>query len=174
MRVQTPSGDFWFQLTPTVAVTSYHGLQPGSSGWDSPGKNTGVGCHALLQGIFPTQGSNLCLLSPVLADGLLTTSADYLPPKRQTSERNKWQRALIYSDVIAWLVLLLFVCVCVFVEQGKWVCMCICFCKKGNLSVWSKVPFWMWTWERYKVMYPMCSWKWMWNSKENFSSKMKM
>ena len=25
---------------------------------DSPGKNTGVGCHALLQGIFPTQRSN--------------------------------------------------------------------------------------------------------------------
>ena len=37
--------------------TSVHG--------DSPGKNTGVGCHALLQGIFPTLGSNLhflCLL----------------------------------------------------------------------------------------------------------------
>ena len=30
--------------------------------WDSPGKNTGVDCQALLQGIFPTQGSNLCLL----------------------------------------------------------------------------------------------------------------
>ena len=30
--------------------------------WDSPGKNTGVGCHALLQGIFPTQGSNPRLL----------------------------------------------------------------------------------------------------------------
>ena len=30
--------------------------------WDSPGKNTGVGCHTLLQGIFPTQGSNPCLL----------------------------------------------------------------------------------------------------------------
>ena len=29
--------------------------------WDSPGKNTGVGCHALLQGIFLTQGSNLHL-----------------------------------------------------------------------------------------------------------------
>ena len=28
----------------------------------SPGKNTGVGCHFLLQGIFPTQGWNLCLL----------------------------------------------------------------------------------------------------------------
>ena len=30
--------------------------------WDSPGKNTGVGCHALLWGIFPTQGSNPYLL----------------------------------------------------------------------------------------------------------------
>ena len=29
---------------------------------DSPGKNTGVGCHALLQGIFPTQGLNPGLL----------------------------------------------------------------------------------------------------------------
>ena len=29
---------------------------------DSPGKNTGVGCHVLLQGIFLTQGSNPCLL----------------------------------------------------------------------------------------------------------------
>ena len=31
-------------------ASSFHG--------DSPGKNTGVGCRALLQGIFPTQGSN--------------------------------------------------------------------------------------------------------------------
>ena len=30
--------------------------------WDSPGKNTGVGCQDLLQGIFLTQGSNPCLL----------------------------------------------------------------------------------------------------------------
>ena len=30
--------------------------------WDSSGKNTGVGCPALLQGIFPTQGSNPGLL----------------------------------------------------------------------------------------------------------------
>ena len=30
--------------------------------WDSPGKNTGVGCHFLLQGIFPTQESNPSLL----------------------------------------------------------------------------------------------------------------
>ena len=36
---------------------------PGSSVHrDSPGKNTRVGCHAFLQGIFPTQGSNPGLL----------------------------------------------------------------------------------------------------------------
>ena len=36
---------------------------PGSSVHeDSPGKNTGVSCHALLQGIFPTQGLNPGLL----------------------------------------------------------------------------------------------------------------
>ena len=30
--------------------------------WNYPGKNTGVGCHFLLQGIFLNQGSNPCLL----------------------------------------------------------------------------------------------------------------
>ena len=37
-----------------------HGLYPTRilCPWDSPGKNTGRGCHFLLQGIFLTQGSN--------------------------------------------------------------------------------------------------------------------
>ena len=37
-----------------------HGLQPTRllHPWDFPGKSTGVGCHFLLQGIFPTQGLN--------------------------------------------------------------------------------------------------------------------
>ena len=41
-----------------------HELQPARlpCPWNSPGKNTGVDCHSLLQGIFPTQGSNLGLL----------------------------------------------------------------------------------------------------------------
>ena len=39
-----------------------HCSLPGSSvHGDSPGKNTGVGCHAVLQGIFPTQRLNLGL-----------------------------------------------------------------------------------------------------------------
>ena len=41
-----------------------HGLQPSRflCPWKSPGKNTGVGCDFLLQGIFLTQGLNPCLL----------------------------------------------------------------------------------------------------------------
>ena len=55
----------------SVSVVS-HSLQPhGPHGlqstrllcpWDSAGKNTGVGCHALHQGIFPSQGSSPGLL----------------------------------------------------------------------------------------------------------------
>ena len=41
-----------------------HELQPSRllRPWDFPGKNTGMGCHFLLQGIFPTQGLNPGLL----------------------------------------------------------------------------------------------------------------
>ena len=39
--------------------------------WGSPGKNTGVGCHFLFQGIFLTQGLNL--VSPELAGGFFST-----------------------------------------------------------------------------------------------------
>ena len=41
-----------------------HGLQSTRllCPWDFPCKDTGVGCHLLLQGIFPTQGSNPGLL----------------------------------------------------------------------------------------------------------------
>ena len=53
------------QLCPTLFYPMDHN-QPGASvHGDSPSKNTGVGCHALLQGIFPTQGLNCkSLMSP--------------------------------------------------------------------------------------------------------------
>ena len=43
----------------------HHGLQPTRllCSWDFPGKDTGVGCHFLPQGVFPTQGLNLGLLN---------------------------------------------------------------------------------------------------------------
>ena len=53
-------------LRPSIESDSLrpHGWKPTRllCPWDSPGKNTGVGCHAVLQGIFLTQGSNPCLL----------------------------------------------------------------------------------------------------------------
>ena len=51
-----------------------HGLQPTRllCPWDSPGKNTGVGCHFLLQGMFQIQGSN-SLASLALAGGFFIT-----------------------------------------------------------------------------------------------------
>ena len=51
---------------------------PGSSvHGDSPGKNTGVGCFLLLQGIFLTQGLNSCLMFPALAGRFLTTRSTW-------------------------------------------------------------------------------------------------
>ena len=49
--------------------------------WDSPGKNTGAGCHALLQGVLPTQRSNLSLQC------LLRWQADSLPLSHLGSPR---------------------------------------------------------------------------------------
>ena len=46
--------------------------------WDFPGKNTGVGCHFLFQGIFPTQGLNTSVLH---------WQADSLPLSHQESMR---------------------------------------------------------------------------------------
>ena len=60
----------WFFVTLwTVAPPAPRLLCP----WDRPGKNTGMACHFLLQGIFPKQGSNLCLLC------LLLWQVDSLP-----------------------------------------------------------------------------------------------
>ena len=72
----------WMSSAMCAKVTSVlsnslgpHGLYPTRlhCPWDSPGKNTGVGCHALLQEIFLTQGSNLSHLH------LLHWQADSLP-----------------------------------------------------------------------------------------------
>ena len=65
-----------FSITPHKTAVQYHkrmltqiqsynrcgDLVVSNSPWDFPGSITGVGCHFLLQGIFPTQGSNLGLL----------------------------------------------------------------------------------------------------------------
>ena len=63
-----------------LALCHPYGLQPvyARCPWDSPAKNNGVGCYALLQGIFPTQGlSSLLLMSPALAGRFFTTCATW-------------------------------------------------------------------------------------------------
>ena len=66
---------------PSHSVVSHsetQGLEPARllCPWDFSGKNTGVSCHFLLQGIFPTQGSN---------PSLLHWQVDYLPLSHRRS-----------------------------------------------------------------------------------------
>ena len=65
---------------------------------DSPGKNIGVGCHALLQGFFLTQGSNPCLL------GLLHWQMGSLPlaPPRYA----QWTTQLMQNTYSAFRIIL--------------------------------------------------------------------
>ena len=48
------------KVTRSCLTLRFHGLQLSRLlyPWNSPGRNTGGGCYSLLQGIFPTQGSN--------------------------------------------------------------------------------------------------------------------
>ena len=50
------------QSCPTMCDPMDCGPYGSSVCGDSPDKDAGVGCHALLQGIFPTQRSNLCFI----------------------------------------------------------------------------------------------------------------
>ena len=69
------------QSCPTLCGTMHYSqLGLASCPWSFPGP--GVGCHFLLQGIFPTQGLNLHLFYlPALAGGLFTTSTTWESPK---------------------------------------------------------------------------------------------
>ena len=73
--------------------------------WDFLGKSTGVGCHLLLQGIFPTQGLNLGLPhcrqmlyhlsyqgSPKIPTPVISSCSD--PPKVRIKLRNTYK---VYS-----------------------------------------------------------------------------
>ena len=68
----------WFSRSVVSDSCGPRGLYPSRllCPWDSPGKNTGLGCHFLLQGICLTQGSNPHLLccrgSPALQVGFFT------------------------------------------------------------------------------------------------------
>ena len=71
---------------PCLTLCSPMDYNPPGSSLNFPGKNTGMGCHFLLQEIFPTQGSNLHLFS------LLHWQEDSLPlaPPGKPLYVSKW------------------------------------------------------------------------------------
>ena len=58
------------QSCPTLCIPMYCSLPRSSVHGNSPGKDAGVDCHALLQGIFPTQGSNPSSQTSFMVTGL--------------------------------------------------------------------------------------------------------
>ena len=70
-----------------------HGLWPTRllRPWDCPGKNTGVSCHALLQGIFLTQGiESASLVSPALEGRFFTTSTTWEASNMHVPSSKSW------------------------------------------------------------------------------------
>ena len=63
-----------------------HGLQPARllCPWNSPGKNTRVGCHFLLQGIFPAQGSKPRVLCTCISRWILYHCTNLGSPQKVT------------------------------------------------------------------------------------------
>ena len=108
-----------WSVSPSVVSDSLwpHGLQPTRllCPWNSPSRNTGVGCHFLLQGIFPTQGSNLGLphcrqtLYQLSHQGSLYLSPCYLNEK--TTDHNSkgaWPNSwLVCVRTNIWILLCL-------------------------------------------------------------------
>ena len=102
-----PSHFSWVQIFATLWTYPARLLCP----WDFSGKNTGVGCHALLQGLFPTQGSNphlWCLLHQQAGSLPLVTPGKPQEPHQRLSNSRIWglideilcHQAMVYLHLI--------------------------------------------------------------------------
>ena len=86
----------------------------GSSGnpWDSPDKKTGVGCHCLLQGIFPTQESNpgLFLAGKFFTDWAMRTDGPWSPSNNLISKNDNLLKHehWWFGQKISWFAALFF------------------------------------------------------------------
>ena len=74
--------------------------------WDFPSKNTGVGCHFLLQGIFTTQELNPGLQH--CRQSLYCLSHGGSPINIPQQQILEWQLLKLYSHILRWYALLLF------------------------------------------------------------------
>ena len=104
---------------------------PGSSVYgDSPGKSTGVGCHALLQGIFPTQGLNPGLLhyrrilyhlsyqgSPMFSVALFIKAKTWKQPKSLLTDewiKKKTTCIYIYIHICIYIYIYMYTYICIY------------------------------------------------------------
>ena len=76
-----------------------------------------MGCHFLPEGIFPTQGSNLCFLHLLY---LLHWQADSLPLSHQALSEYIYQELMLLEDV------------CMHICEH--VCVCVCVCAHSVMS----------------------------------------
>ena len=73
------------------------GSPPGSGPWDSPGKNTGVCCHFLLQSMKLKSESEVAQSCPILATPW--TAAHQAPPSMEFSRQEYWSGVPLPSPV---------------------------------------------------------------------------
>ena len=118
-----------------------HGLYPTRflCPWDFPGKNTGVGCHFLLQEIFPTQGLNLGLphsrqmlyrLSHLAGSILSGNVCSYCRCFGSYSKRI-WKKTQNFTFKHC-----SYLCFYCWSDDGL-VCVCVCVCvAESGLTVW--------------------------------------
>ena len=112
-----------------MSDSATHGLQPTTllGPWDFPGNSTGVGCHCLLQEIFPTQGSKPGRLH--CRQTLLPSE----PPGKSGNQSFIWGLICKYPFY--------FVFFCVFNRVHMYVCLCIIvFFFKCSMRF--KYPYW--------------------------------
>ena len=81
-----------------------HGLQPARilCPWKSPGKNSGMGCHSLLHGIFSTQGLNLGLLHhrQILCHLSHQRNPILTQEKLKTTPRSRLGLLILHKDIV--------------------------------------------------------------------------
>ena len=100
------------------------GSPPGSCPWDSPGKNTGVGCHFLLQCMKVKSESEVAQSCPTLCDPMNCS----LPGSRVHGISQA--RVLEWVAIAFSIYLYIFVCVCVLIIQS-----CLTLCDPMNCAL---------------------------------------
>ena len=146
--------------------------------WDFPGKNTGVGCHSLLQGVFPTQGSNWHLLHCrrilyhwAAREAHMSSQAIVIVPagrqwynkpvslltfyvKGKLNQPTKWRAKKSGVSFLCYLSS----CLCSIMKQGRQDCLCCLYVLSCSLVIilpW--VILWWFQWKIFISILCICS-----------------